>query len=104
MEAALLPEAETRFQAMLGRRAEREPLAYITGRREFFGIELTITPDVLVPRPETEHVVRRRRSSRPIYREARWRSRVATPSCAVSSAGSPSDSATSPNPFANPLT
>jgi release factor glutamine methyltransferase len=57
MEAALLPEAETRFHAVLSRRCEREPLAYITGRREFFGLDLAITPDVLVPRPETEHVV-----------------------------------------------
>jgi release factor glutamine methyltransferase len=42
---------------MLERRARREPLAYITGRTEFFGIAIDITPGVLVPRPETEILV-----------------------------------------------
>lgn len=39
------------------RRARREPLAYITGEKEFYGLLFSVTPDVLIPRPETEHLV-----------------------------------------------
>jgi release factor glutamine methyltransferase len=46
-----------RFEAMVVRRAAREPLAYIVGRREFFSLELAVRPGVLIPRPETETVV-----------------------------------------------
>ena len=41
------------------RRASGEPLAYLTGRREFWSLEFAVTPDVLVPRPETELLVER---------------------------------------------
>lgn len=41
----------------IARRARREPVAYITGEREFFGRPFRVTPDVLIPRPETELVV-----------------------------------------------
>jgi release factor glutamine methyltransferase len=41
----------------VARRARREPLAYIIGRKEFYSIELEVTPAVLIPRPETETVV-----------------------------------------------
>jgi len=47
----------SRFDAVIGRRAAREPLAYIVGRREFWGLALEVTPDVLIPRPETELIV-----------------------------------------------
>jgi release factor glutamine methyltransferase len=43
--------------ALLGRRRAGEPIAYILGRREFHGLDLTVTPDVLIPRPETELLV-----------------------------------------------
>jgi release factor glutamine methyltransferase len=46
-----------RFAAMIGRRAAREPLAYIVGRREFYSIEFELSPAVLIPRPETEALV-----------------------------------------------
>lgn len=46
-----------RFEAVLSRRLAREPSAYITGRREFYGLEFRVTPDVLIPRPETEMLV-----------------------------------------------
>jgi len=42
------------FEGDCRRRADGVPLAYLTGRREFMGLELHVTPDVLVPRPETE--------------------------------------------------
>jgi release factor glutamine methyltransferase len=45
------------FQSAIARRAAREPVAYITGAREFYGRPFRITPDVLIPRPETEIVV-----------------------------------------------
>jgi len=44
-------------RAMLARRLRHEPIAYILGRREFFGLCFEVTPAVLVPRPETEHLV-----------------------------------------------
>jgi len=42
---------------LVARRAKGEPVAYITGRREFFSLEFVVTPDVLIPRPETEMIV-----------------------------------------------
>ena len=46
-----------RFREMIARRAKREPLAYITGEREFWGLTFLVTPAVLIPRPETETLV-----------------------------------------------
>lgn len=48
-----------RARHWLARRARGEPLAYLTGEREFWSLRFTVTPDVLVPRPETETVVAR---------------------------------------------
>lgn len=45
------------FAAAVARRTAREPVAYITGRREFWGRDFAVTRDVLVPRPETELIV-----------------------------------------------
>jgi release factor glutamine methyltransferase len=47
----------TKFRAMVNRRAAGEPLQYITGHQEFFGLDFEVTPDVLIPRPETELIV-----------------------------------------------
>jgi release factor glutamine methyltransferase len=53
-----VPEAErARFRALMRRRAGREPLAYLLGTRGFYGLDLEVGPGVLVPRPETEHLV-----------------------------------------------
>lgn len=53
-----LSESESEnFQRILERRANREPLQYIRGTQEFFGIDFIVTPDVLIPRPETELLV-----------------------------------------------
>jgi release factor glutamine methyltransferase len=46
-----------RYEAVVSRRAAREPLPYITGHREFWGMSFEVTPDVLIPRPETELIV-----------------------------------------------
>ena len=45
------------FQALLTRRLAGEPIAYILGSREFYGLNLTVTPDTLIPRPDTETLV-----------------------------------------------
>lgn len=47
------------FKALLLRRRAHEPVAYIRGKREFFGLELAVGPGVLIPRPETELLVER---------------------------------------------
>ena len=49
--------APPEFAALIARRAEHEPVAYILGRKEFYGLELTVNPAVLIPRPETELLV-----------------------------------------------
>jgi release factor glutamine methyltransferase len=47
----------TEFETLVRRRATREPLAYITGVREFWNIDIEVTPAVLIPRPETELLI-----------------------------------------------
>lgn len=54
---ALSPEESRRIEALAARRLAREPVARIVGLKEFWGLELRITPAVLVPRPDTETVV-----------------------------------------------
>ena len=51
------PETIERFDALLSRREGGEPVAYLLGRREFYGRDFLVDPRVLVPRPETEHLV-----------------------------------------------
>lgn len=51
------PAERVRFRALVERRARREPVAYITGKREFFSLSFEVSSAVLVPRPETEHLV-----------------------------------------------
>ena len=55
----LHPEDEARWRALIARREQGEPLAYLIGHTEFWSLTLTVTPDVLVPRPETEILVER---------------------------------------------
>ena len=56
-EQTLTSEREATFLAMVGRRLQGEPVAYILGHREFYGLDLLVTPDVLIPRPDTETLV-----------------------------------------------
>lgn len=56
-DRALNPEQEQRLWELVTRRLQGEPIAYITGRREFWSLDLQVTPDVLIPRPETELLV-----------------------------------------------
>jgi len=58
-EQRITAEAAARYAADCARRAAGEPLAYIEGRREFWSLDLAVTPDTLVPRPETELLVER---------------------------------------------
>jgi release factor glutamine methyltransferase len=56
-EDRMPPDVAERFEALLARRLAREPTAYLTGHREFYGLDFKVTPDVLIPRPETEQLV-----------------------------------------------
>jgi release factor glutamine methyltransferase len=57
MESTLNDSDEKIFRESLTRRAKGEPVAYITGHKEFWSLDFVVTPDVLIPRPETELVV-----------------------------------------------
>jgi release factor glutamine methyltransferase len=56
-EASLTSDQAATYAAWVQRRAAGEPLPYITGQIEFFGLMFAVTPDVLIPRPETETLV-----------------------------------------------
>ncbi len=56
-ELPLTPEQRQRFAALVARAAAGEPLAYLTGQREFYGLDFWVNQHVLVPRPETELLV-----------------------------------------------
>src|ERR1700692_883979 len=56
-ERELTDEEQSRYDAALGERARGVPTQYITGHQEFWGMDLIVTPAVLIPRPETEHVI-----------------------------------------------
>lgn len=51
------PESIQRFDALVAARAAGQPVAYLTGRRGFWKLDLAVTPDTLIPRPETELLV-----------------------------------------------
>jgi len=57
LEKELTPRQEQTFRHLLKRRLNGEPAAYITGHREFYGLEFEVNPDVLIPRPESELLV-----------------------------------------------
>lgn len=53
----LEPDEVAAYRALIGRRGRREPVAYLTGVKEFYGRPFRVDPAVLIPRPETEHLV-----------------------------------------------
>ena len=56
-EIDIPPKTVDRYLRMIAERATGKPTQYITGHQEFWGLDFEVTPDVLIPRPETEHVV-----------------------------------------------
>jgi release factor glutamine methyltransferase len=58
-ERELTPDEAARYQQALVERSRGIPAQYITGHQEFWGLDLLVSPAVLIPRPETEHVVER---------------------------------------------
>jgi release factor glutamine methyltransferase len=57
IDRELSPDKYEEFRSLVQRRLEGEPAAYITGNREFYGLDFYVNPDVLIPRPETELLV-----------------------------------------------
>lgn len=70
-ERAAPAEAVARYRRLIDRRGAGEPIAYLVGTREFWSLDLNVTPDVLIPRPETELLVEIALAFIPV--EARWR-------------------------------
>lgn len=57
LEDELSPDDAEKFKQLIQRRGQGEPIAYITGQKEFMGLSFKVNPDVLIPRPETELMV-----------------------------------------------
>src|SRR5215469_16766692 len=56
-ERTLTPEQEQQFLTLIERRSHGEPVAYLTGHKEFYGLDFLVDKRVLIPRPETELLV-----------------------------------------------
>src|SRR5579859_1042725 len=56
-EAELTADEARAYQTLLDRRAYGVPVQHLTGKQEFWGLSFEVTPDVLIPRPETEHLI-----------------------------------------------
>jgi release factor glutamine methyltransferase len=56
-ESEVSPDQQSQFFTLIARRASGEPVQHLTGKQEFWGLEFEVTPDVLIPRPETEHII-----------------------------------------------
>jgi release factor glutamine methyltransferase len=70
-EDELDPAANQRYAKLIDRRQQGQPMAYITGEKEFWSLTLMVSPDTLVPRPETEILVER--ALREIPHDANWK-------------------------------
>ncbi|HXX21848.1 MAG TPA: peptide chain release factor N(5)-glutamine methyltransferase, partial [Terriglobia bacterium] len=58
-ETEISPEKAERYFLLIEERSTGKPTQYITGHQEFWGLDFEVNPDVLIPRPETEHTVER---------------------------------------------
>lgn len=76
-EETLTPEQAERFRSLVERCAAGEPLPYVLGEWEFFGLDFVVTPDVLIPRPETELLVEKALAWLRTHPPARGGARVA---------------------------
>ncbi len=56
-DEALAGDTAAAYEAVISRREQREPVAYITGRREFWNLDFLVSPAVLIPRPESEFIL-----------------------------------------------
>ena len=56
-ESELAPTTVDQYAGLIAERSTGKPTQYITGHQEFWGMDFKVTPDVLIPRPETEHIV-----------------------------------------------
>jgi release factor glutamine methyltransferase len=56
-EEEISAEQQSQFLSLIARRASGEPVQHLTGQQEFWGLAFEVTPDVLIPRPETEHLI-----------------------------------------------
>src|ERR1700739_231045 len=56
-DAPIAPSQLAQYKTWINRRQKQEPIQYILGEQEFYGLVLHVTRDVLIPRPETEHLV-----------------------------------------------
>ena len=81
-ERVLDCDATDRYEAYVTRRSHGEPVAYVLGEKEFWSLPLEVTPDVLIPRPETELVVELALTHLPRDRDVRVLD-LANPVCRV---------------------
>jgi release factor glutamine methyltransferase len=71
IESPADPREEQEFRALVERRLPGEPIQYILGEAEFYGLPFFVTPDVLIPRPETEHLVEKAIELLPLFSKPR---------------------------------
>ena len=83
-------DVRAKFRDLVKRRAEGTPVAYLVGKREFYSLSFRVTPDVLIPRPETEFVVVAALDALKSSRSERSESSLTSPTSAPAAGRSPS--------------
>jgi release factor glutamine methyltransferase len=100
----LTPAQQSSYEALILRRLTHEPIQYITGEQEFYGLALHVTPAVLIPRPETEHLVEAVLSCHPAAQRRDLLLLCLRPTPPNPSASSTSAPAPEPSPSPSPPT